>query len=155
MNSNTACFILGIRIGSVITTDSIKNAYKQKSLIYHPDRVTGDKAMFIRVKDAYDFLIIHIQKEKTTWERVINNIIQKEQHDRYVYKTFIEKHKNLIIKIKDKQVPQEAVEQSLKNCSRVDLGYMAKIFHFKSIAKMKKQDIIDDILFVRVNYIKK
>jgi hypothetical protein len=41
------------------TQDDIKNAYYRLSKIYHPDnKVTGDRAIFERVKDMYNSIIV-------------------------------------------------------------------------------------------------
>jgi len=60
--------ILGIPAGS--TPAQIKKAYRQLSLIYHPDKETGDQERFVKITKAYAALTDDTAREN--WEKYGN-----------------------------------------------------------------------------------
>ena len=45
--------ILGIPLGASV--QQVKKAYKQLSLIYHPDKATGNEKMFMKLTKGFNF----------------------------------------------------------------------------------------------------
>jgi len=62
-------------IPQTATKEQIKKAYRKLSLVYHPDRPTGNQDMFVRIKSAYEDLMT-IKPEQVY-----------RQHDQYEHRT--------------------------------------------------------------------
>ncbi len=67
--------ILGV--SRTASKEEIKKAYHKLSLIHHPDRPNGNHDMFLKIKSAYDALVL-FEPEKT------HNFYQAERHDSYL-----------------------------------------------------------------------
>lgn len=46
--------VLGVKPGE--PWESIRRAYRQKVKMFHPDRETGDRNVFLRVQEAYEYM---------------------------------------------------------------------------------------------------
>jgi translocation protein SEC63 len=60
--------ILGIPLGA--NTKEIKSAYRKLSIIYHPDKETGDEKVFVRLTKAYKALTD--EEARKNWEKYGN-----------------------------------------------------------------------------------
>ncbi len=83
--------ILGV--SRTATKAEIKKAYHKLSLLHHPDRPNGNNEMFLKIKSAYDALIV-FEPEKT------HNFHRYEKHDSYLtvlYHYYDKKTKCLVI----------------------------------------------------------
>jgi VIT1/CCC1 family predicted Fe2+/Mn2+ transporter len=60
---------------------SIKQAYRQKALLYHPDRNTSPEAtrLFIMMTEAYEYLTHHQKKTINPFEEQMRNYQQKAE----------------------------------------------------------------------------
>ncbi len=60
---------LGLRQGA--SDDEIRKAYRKKAMEYHPDRNNSPEAqeMFIRITEAYEYLISHPHRRNITERR--------------------------------------------------------------------------------------
>ena len=56
MNKVEAYTILNIDSNEVLTELLLKQKYRKACLKYHPDKSRGDSALFIKVKEAHDYL---------------------------------------------------------------------------------------------------
>lgn len=65
--------ILGIKQNA--TDDEIKKAYRRKAMEYHPDRNSSpdSQEMFIRVTEAYEYLMSHPYRRNITEEEIMRN----------------------------------------------------------------------------------
>ena len=65
--------MLGLNPGA--SDDEIRRAYRKKALLYHPDRNHSEDAqeMFIKVTEAYEYLISHPHGRSITPEEVERN----------------------------------------------------------------------------------
>lgn len=65
--------VLGLRQGA--SDDEIRKAYRKKAMEYHPDRNQSPDAqeMFIRLNEAYEYLISHPYRRDITEEEVRRN----------------------------------------------------------------------------------
>lgn len=81
--------VLGLSLSA--KKSDIKTAYRKLSMVYHPDRPTGNKDMFIKIKSAYEALMvpdttkIHQQYQHRTSVYVhFNKAIINEQGDAFI-----------------------------------------------------------------------
>ena len=65
--------ILGVKQNA--TDDEIRKAYRRKAMEYHPDRNSSpdSQEMFIRITEAYEYLISHPYRRNITEEEVRRN----------------------------------------------------------------------------------
>ena len=65
--------ILGIKQNA--TDDEIRKAYRKKAMEYHPDRNSSpdSQEMFIRVTEAYEYLMSHPYRRNITEEEIMRN----------------------------------------------------------------------------------
>lgn len=65
--------ILGVKQNA--TDDEIRKAYRRKAMEYHPDRNSSpdSQEMFIRVTEAYEYLMSHPYRRNITEEEIMRN----------------------------------------------------------------------------------
>ena len=65
--------ILGVKQNA--TDDEIRKAYRKKAMEYHPDRNSSpdSQEMFIRVTEAYEYLMSHPYRRNITEEEIMRN----------------------------------------------------------------------------------
>jgi len=65
--------ILGVKQNA--TDDEIRKAYRKKAMEYHPDRNSSpdSQEMFIRITEAYEYLISHPYRRNITEEEIRRN----------------------------------------------------------------------------------
>jgi curved DNA-binding protein CbpA len=68
--------ILGVSQSA--TKQEIKKAYHKLSLLHHPDRPNGNHEKFLKIKDAYEALIV-FEPNKT------HNFYNQEKHHSYIH----------------------------------------------------------------------
>jgi len=56
MNKSEAYIILNIDSNEILTELLLKQKYRKACLKYHPDKSRGDSELFIKVKEAHDYL---------------------------------------------------------------------------------------------------
>jgi hypothetical protein len=83
MNQNDYYKILGLPEGSSV--DEIKNAYRKKARLYHPDlnHSAEAKDLFISATEAYEFLISYhskIHAEEKTFDQAMEDWRKYRQH---------------------------------------------------------------------------
>ena len=75
--------ILGL--DKVVTLEKIRKAYRRKAFEYHPDRNKSSQAnwQFVRVSQAYEFLVANYDELKTSWERGDHIQAETEQYQEF------------------------------------------------------------------------
>jgi hypothetical protein len=75
MNYEIACEILGINPDIEHELPDLKRIYRQNALVYHPDKNPGSDttAVFHRIKNAYDFLLIDLGYKDSDNDDLVND----------------------------------------------------------------------------------
>lgn len=69
MNFDEAISIM--QVSTEIKKDDLKIKYKKLVLKYHPDRNNGDAKKFLKIKDAYDLILKHINLREVANPRFV------------------------------------------------------------------------------------
>ena len=75
MNVKKACEILDLDMHDPKWKDKIKLKYREKALLYHPDKNGGDPdsaSKFVKVHEAYETLIKEKDVKKPSLEALVN-----------------------------------------------------------------------------------
>lgn len=151
MKWETELRILGIKPENIknkdndIIKDIIKKKYKKRVLIYHPDKgkeKNSDK--FIKIKNAYDYIISIIENDYKNKNKIKNNIIDEEEM-RNIEIKMERKSEEIIYKIRNKRNNKEETRSHKELIKMGEEMYKEKL-PIRFIKKRAIEKIIQKIL---------
>lgn len=84
MNVKKACEILGLDMNDPKWKDKIKLKYREKALLYHPDKNGGDPdsaSKFVKVHEAYETLTKEKDVKKPSLETLVNYFVSLQDEE--------------------------------------------------------------------------
>ena len=127
MNLERACFLLDVSVKD-IHTPLVKKKYKTKCLQFHPDK-RGDKAKFIELKEAYDFIMSQ-PKQSSFLEEFDEKMLRQYLYTLYKTDFSLFKHplfvRHFVVPVQEhlNQYKTYTLCPSLENLFKQDIYYL-------------------------------